>query len=70
MVTWIVQGSYPLSSGSSGMYFCRHFGRHVSLAVVTLVVTQDLPHYQLQSLVILVMMAIVLIIVLQKAVHI
>ena len=29
VVTWIIKGSPPSSSGSSGQYFGRHFGRDV-----------------------------------------
>ena len=54
VVTLIVKGSHPLLSGSSGSYFGHHFGRHVSWEVVTSVITQDSPHPQLGSLVILV----------------
>ena len=54
VVSWIVQGSHPLSSGSSCSYFGCHFCCHVSWAVVTSVVKQDLPRHQLGSLVILV----------------
>jgi hypothetical protein len=50
VVTWIVQDSHPLSSGSSGSCFCHHTGRHVLWAVVTLVITQDSPSHQLGSL--------------------
>jgi hypothetical protein len=40
VVTWIIKGDHPVSSGSSGSYFGRHFGRHVLRAVVTLFITQ------------------------------
>jgi len=51
----IVKGSHLLLSGLLGSYVYCHFRRHVSWAVVILVITQDLPRFQLGSLVVLVL---------------
>jgi hypothetical protein len=53
VVTLIVKGSHPLSPGSCGSYFGRHFGCQVLSGVVTLVITEDFPHHQLGSLVVI-----------------